>query len=191
MKGNLILYLHVGIPILFVSVRWDASCAQQLDQDFNGKWGWDIAKRLKALMAWAPGCMCVSWFPSCILCACCFWAVIWSETYWGVLQEAPSGSVPAHLACDWYLRLILLTQLSCICINCGLELAPNAEAGISVSGAELSFEIPARGMHAIKGKSNQAETDHKPVHYLWITFVLFNSPRQCNQRLLKYHQTIL
>lgn len=31
-------------------------------------------------------------------------------------------------------------------------------------------------MHAIKGKSNQGETDHKPVHYLWITFVLLNSP---------------
>jgi len=56
--------------------------------------------------------------------------------------------------------------LSCTCINCGLELAPSAEAGIGVSGAEVSFEIPARRMHAIKGKSNQAEADHKSVHCL-------------------------
>lgn len=84
-----------------------------------------------------------------------------------------------------------MVQLSCMCINRGLALVPSAEAGSSVSGAELSFEIPTRRMHAIKGESNQAETDHKPVHYLSITFVLLNSPRQCNQSLLKYHQTIL
>lgn len=83
-----------------------------------------------------------------------------------MLPGAPSGSAQAHLACGVYLRLILVAQLSGTCINCDLELALNAEAGISVSGAELSFEIPTRRMHAIKGKSNQAETDHKPVHYL-------------------------
>lgn len=71
-----------------------------------------------------------------------------------------------HLTYDFYLILVLLTRLSCMCINCGLEPSPNAEAGISISGAEVSFEIPTRRMHAIKGKSNQAETDHKPVHYL-------------------------
>lgn len=76
------------------------------------------------------------------------------------------GSFQTHLACGVYLRLSLVVQLSSVCINCGLELAPSAEAGISVSGAELSFEIPTRRMHAIKGKSNQAEADHKPVHYL-------------------------
>ena len=71
-----------------------------------------------------------------------------------------------HLTCGLYIRLVLLTHLSCTCINCGLELAPSAEAGIGVSGAEVSFEIPARRMHAIKGKSNQAEADHKSVHCL-------------------------
>lgn len=83
-----------------------------------------------------------------------------------MLPGAPSRSVQAHLACGVYLRLILVVQWSCMSINCGLELAPHAETGISVSGAEHSFEILTRRMHAIKGKSNQAETDHKPVHYL-------------------------
>lgn len=83
-----------------------------------------------------------------------------------MLPWATLGSAQMHVTCDLHLRLVLLTHLSCMCINCGLELAPNAEAGISISGAEVSFEIPTRRMHAIKGKSNQAETDHKPVHYL-------------------------
>ena len=83
-----------------------------------------------------------------------------------MLPWATSGSAQMHLTCELHLRLALLTHLSCTCINYGLELAPNAEAEISISGAEVSFEIPTRRMHAIKGESNQAETDHKPVHYL-------------------------
>lgn len=71
-----------------------------------------------------------------------------------------------HRSCDLYLRLVLLTHLSCRCTNHSLELSPDAEAGIGISGAEVSFDILARRTHAIKGKSNRAETDHRPVHDL-------------------------
>lgn len=68
-----------------------------------------------------------------------------------------------HLTSDMYLGLVLLSYLSCMPTGCGFDLAPSAEAGTSIWDAEAFFEIPTRRMHAIKGKSNQAETDHKPV----------------------------
>lgn len=97
MKGNSIMYLHVGVPILFVSTRWDEFCAQQVDQDHNGKWGWDIAKRLENPYVLDTRLyMCLLIFFRCFMCM----LVLRSNEEWnpagcatqGSFQECPSTS---------------------------------------------------------------------------------------------------
>lgn len=59
-----------------------------------------------------------------------------------------------HLTCDLYLRL--LTYLSCMCINCGLGLAPGAEAGISISGWSFLWN-PCRKDACNQGKEQPSQ----------------------------------
>lgn len=117
--------------------------------------GWAIAKILEILVAWTPGCMCVSWFLSCIWYVCCFWGVMRSKTQQDVLAGAPAGSAQARLACGVYLRLILVVQLSCTCINCGLELAPSAEEGISVSGVNFPLKSLREGCMQLRARTTK------------------------------------